>query len=160
MRTIKIEKEATKAEVYVVVDTNEKMLEVKEILSSSNQRYLGCISGSGTANILVYDKQYDAWYKLLHAEDRQCEITVPQLAELLGVEYPLRKRVEEKKLPTLEELIEEARSKIEVKLGNYPCWVDEERTVSKYCIDENRIQAYTEKEAIAQYVKEKVLEML
>lgn len=159
MITIKIEKEATKADVYVVVDTNEKMLEVKEILSSSNQRYLGCISGSGTANILVYDKQYDAWYKLLHAEDRQYEITVPQLAELLGVEYPLRKRVEEKKLPTLEELIEEARRKMEVRSFTYPDWVDGEKIINKYCIGRG-IEAYTEKGAIAQYVKEKVLEIL
>lgn len=156
MKTIKIEKEVTKEDVYVVVDTNEKMLEVKEILSSSNQRYLGCISG--TANILVYDEQYDAWYKLLHAEDRQYEITVPQLAELLGVEYPLWKRVEEKKLPILEELIEEARRKMEIVSTTYPCWVDGSKDVTSYRI--GTIIANTPKGCIAAYVGQKVQELL
>jgi|SRR5690606_20018636 len=156
MRTIKIEKEVTKEDVYVVVDTNEKMLEVEEILSSSNQVYSGRICG--TANILVYIKQYDAWYKLLHAEDRQCEITVPQLAELLGVEYPLRKRVEEKKLPTLEELIEEAKSKMSSIKTVYTMWNEPDVEITTYTI--GTVTDYTEKGAIAAYVGQRVRELL
>jgi|SRR5690606_7460177 len=157
MKTIKIEKEVTKEDVYVVVDTNEKMIEVKEMLSSSNQRYLGRICG--TANILVYDKQLNAWYKLPYAEDRQCEITVPQLAELLGVEYPLRKREEEKKSPTLQELIDAARKEI-VKIDRrYPHWFEDDFVVPKFKTSYGR-EFGSEKEAIAYYVSRKVLEML
>lgn len=57
------------------------------------------------------------------------------------------------------DLIEEARSKIRKVTISYPCWIDGERTVSRYCIG-HRIETYTEKEAIAQYVKEKVQELL
>lgn len=68
------------------------------------------------------------------------------------------------KLKTIKEvlvgdLIEEAKSKIRKVTTSYPCWIDGERTVNRYCIG-HRIESYTEKEAIAQYVKEKVLEIL
>lgn len=57
------------------------------------------------------------------------------------------------------DLIEEAKSKMESKTISVPCWVDGEKIINKYCIGRG-IQAYTEEEAIAQYVKEKVLEIL
>jgi hypothetical protein len=63
------------------------------------------------------------------------------------------------KLPTLESLVEEAKGKLEVRSFTYPCWVDGEKIINKYCIGHG-IKAYTEEDAIAQYVKEKVLELL
>lgn len=80
-------------------------------------------------------------------------MTANELLERYGVDIRSDKR------PTIEEIIEEAKSKVKRVTVTYPCWEDGERIISKYCIGRG-IEAYTEKEAIAQYVKEKVLEIL
>ena len=66
---------------------------------------------------------------------------------------------EEPKLPTLESLIEEAKSKIEVHTSTYPCWVNGERTVTHYSIGLD-INQYTEKDAVVSYVARRVKELL
>lgn len=65
-------------------------------------------------------------------------------------------REEEKKLPTLEELITEAKSKITVKTESYPCWVEGTREIEVYHIGGTKYM--TEKLAIIGYIAERLRE--
>lgn len=148
MRTLKIEKEVTKDDVYVMADTPGKLTEVERILAKTDLRYLG--SEFSDSSCVVIDG--DTWYRTISfaINRRRTEITIPQLAELLGVEYLL------KQLPTLEELISEAKSKITVKSKTYPCWVDGSKEVTTYmCAG---LEYYSERAAIASYISRKIQE--
>lgn len=148
MKTIKIEKEVTKEDVYVTARTPDELTEVEGILAKTDLRYAGS-EFSDSSCVFMVD---DIWYKATSIDMRRIEVTIPQLAELLGVEYPL------KQLPTLEDLIEEAKSNIEVKVIDYPCWVEDTVRVTTYNIGNTRY--YTEKLAIIGYISKKLEEYL
>lgn len=64
--------------------------------------------------------------------------------------------IEQKQLPTLEELIAEAKSKVTVKSETYPCWVEGMREIKVYRMGG---MSYTsEKSAIAAYISKKIRE--
>lgn len=146
MKTIKIEKEVTKEDVYVMVRTYGELTEVERVLAKTDLRYVG--SEFSDSSCLVIDG--DMWYKATSIDRHRIEVTIPQLSELLGVEYPL------KQLPTLEELIAEAKSKITVKTESYPCWVEGTQEVKTYytCGGEY----HSEKSAIVGYISQKLRE--
>lgn len=148
MKTIKIEKEVTKDDVYVRARTPDELTEVERILAKTDLRYLG--SEFSDSSCVVIDG--DTWYRTISfaINRRRTEITIQQLAELLGVEYPL------KQLPTLEELIAEAKSKITIKSKTYPCWVEGTRVVTWYTAAGKEYTS--EKCAIAGYISKKIQE--
>lgn len=135
-------------DVYVRARIPGELAEVERILAKTSLRYVGSES-SDSCLVVVGDGM---WYKTTSPDSvwGRVEITIPQLAELLGVEYPL------KQLPTLEELIAEAKSKITVETKSYPCWVDGSKEVTTYmCAG---LEYYSERAAIASYISKKIRE--
>lgn len=148
MKTLKIEKEVTKEDVYVMARTPEELAEVERMLAKTDLRYVG--SEFSDSPCVVMDD--DFWYKATSIDRHRIEIAIPQLAELLGVEYPLKPE----RLPTLEELIAEAKSKITVGSETYPCWVEGMREIKAYHI--GGIRYPSEKSAIAAYISKRLRE--
>lgn len=148
MKTLKIEREVTKEDVYVVARTPEELAEVERILAKAGLRYAESEFSYSYYVIIVGDM----WYKVTSIDRHRIEITIPQLAELLGVEYPLKPE----QLPTLEELIAEAKSKITVKSESYVCWIDGIVETKAYHIEGLRYTS--EKRAIAAYISKKIQE--
>lgn len=148
MKTLKIEKEVTKKDVYVRAESVEDSKEIRAILEAAKEVVDEDSPYSPQYAYLMFDGVGNDWvYRWYGAGFK---ITIPQLAELLGVEYPL------KQLPTLEELIAEAKSKITEKTTVYPDWVDGTKEVTSYVVAGTEYMS--EKLAIIGYISKRLRE--
>lgn len=147
MKTIKIEKEVTKEDVFVCVANTSEYDEVYRIITAGGEQILKL----PYERLIAYSPIGGYWVAVGSVRDKY-QITIPQIAELLGVEYPLKPE----QLPTLEELIAEAKSKITVKSETYPCWVEGMREIKTYHI--GGMSHTSEKSAIAAYISKKIQE--
>lgn len=145
MKTIKIEKEVTKKDVFVCVANTSEYDEVCRIITAGGDQILK----RPFERLITYSPLEGYWVAVGSMGDKY-QISIPQLAELLGVEYPL------KQLPTLEELIAEAKSKITKKTREFPCWVEGTREIEVCRIGGKKYM--TEKLAIIGYIAERLRE--
>ena len=90
MKTIKIEKEVTKEDVYVRARTPDELAEVERILEKTDLHYVGS-EFSDSSCVVIHGGM---WFKQTSMARHRIEITIPQLAELLGVEYPFKPKFE------------------------------------------------------------------
>lgn len=93
MKTLKIEKEVTKKDVYVKAESVEDSLEIRAILEAAEEVVDESIPYTPQNTYLMFGGVDNDWFynqiNLGHYK-----ITMPQLAELLGVEYPLKPKFE------------------------------------------------------------------
>lgn len=150
MKKIKIEKEVTKEYVCVKAESVEDSREIRAILESAGEVVDDNAPYSPQNTYLMFDGIDNNWFYRWSISGYK--ITIPQLAELLGVEYPLKPE----QLPTLEELIAEAKSKITVKSETFPCWVEGTWEIKTYHIE--GMSYPTEKRAVAAYISKKIQE--
>lgn len=92
MKTIKIEKEVTKEDVYVKVESVEDSKEIRAILEAAEEVVDESNQYSPQDTYLMFDGVDRDWFynRVILGH----KITIPQLAELLGVEYPLKSKFE------------------------------------------------------------------
>lgn len=91
MKTIKIEKEVTKEYVCVKAESVEDSIEIRAILESAGEVVDDNAPYSPQNTYLMFDGIDNNWFYRWSISGYK--ITIPQLAELLGVEYPLKPKL-------------------------------------------------------------------
>lgn len=89
MKKIKIEKEVTKEDVFVCVANTSEYDEVCRIITAGGEQILK----RPFERLVTYSSLEGYWIAVGSMGDKY-QITIPQLAELLGVEYPLKPKFE------------------------------------------------------------------
>src|SRR5690606_26011797 len=90
MEKLKITKEVGREDIYVSVHTPSEEKEVTQILKQAEEAVHERLPRTATHSNLTYTLGKWGYSGVYLTNEKNTKITIPQLAEMLGIEYPLK----------------------------------------------------------------------